>query len=98
MTKPTSTAIFYKIFAILFVFLVVTVLISLVDLGPFNYAVALTIATFKALLVVLYFMEVRHSGQTTKVIAAAAVLWLILMISGTLTDIATRHPEVIPLG
>jgi len=88
----------YKIFGILFILLIATVAVSWVDLGEFNFVIAMAIAITKALLVVLFFMEVKYSGQTTKLIAAAAVLWLILLLLGTIMDIATRHPEVMPLG
>ena len=39
----------------------VTVAVAYVDLGPMNTVVALAIACFKAMIVVLYFMHVKYS-------------------------------------
>ena len=37
--------------------------VAFIDLGPFNTIVALVIATFKALLVVLIFMHVKYTSE-----------------------------------
>ena len=41
----------------------ITAAVAFVDLGPFNTVVALVIATFKALLVVLFFMHVKYTSE-----------------------------------
>ena len=41
----------------------VTVGAAFVDLGPFNFLVALLIAGFKATLVILYFMHVKYRAS-----------------------------------
>ena len=48
-----SSKLYYGIWIALMVLTVVTALVARVDLGPFNTIVALLIATFKALLVIL---------------------------------------------
>jgi caa(3)-type oxidase subunit IV len=45
-----------------------TTAVAFVDLGMFNVAVALGIATGKMLLVALFFMHVKHSSALTKLI------------------------------
>src|SRR4051794_17746426 len=57
-----------------------------VDLGAANFPVAMTIATAKTVLIVLYFMHVRYSDKLTWVFATAAFLWLLIFIVGTLND------------
>ncbi len=52
--------------------------------------VALAIACVKALLVVLYFMHVRWSGRLVWIFAAGGFLFLVLRVSGTRHDYATR--------
>ena len=42
---------------------VVTAGVAFIDLGPFNTVVALVIATFKAVLVVLFFMHVKYTSE-----------------------------------
>src|SRR5881398_3059645 len=56
-----------------------------------NTVIALTIATTKALLVMLVFMHLRHATRLTWVIASAGFIWLFIMISFTFADYLSRH-------
>jgi cytochrome c oxidase subunit 4 len=56
-----------------------------------NTIVALTIATIKATLVVLYFMHVRYSMRLVWVIVASALFWLAIMFALTFSDYLTRQ-------
>ncbi|MEP0823505.1 MAG: cytochrome C oxidase subunit IV family protein [Ignavibacterium sp.] len=76
-------------FALLVLFLL-TVGVAYIDLGPFNVVVAMAIATFKAILVVLYFMHVRYSSRVTWVFVSASFFWLVILLVLTLSDYATR--------
>jgi cytochrome c oxidase subunit 4 len=53
--SPKST--YYTIFGTLMVMTAVTVLVAFVNIGILNFPIALTIAIFKATLVVLFFMH-----------------------------------------
>jgi|ERR1041385_1936031 cytochrome c oxidase subunit 4 len=64
--------------------------IAFVDLGKWNPVVALTIAVIKAVLVVLFFMHVYYSSKLTKLTISAGVFWLLIMITMSLSDYATR--------
>jgi cytochrome c oxidase subunit 4 len=68
----------------------VTAWVSTVDLGRWNIFVALSIAFFKASLVVLFFMHVKYSTKLTKMIVCAGFFWLILLLFLTMVDIWTR--------
>src|SRR3954469_9905578 len=63
---------------------------AFVDLGPFNFAVAMMIATAKMVLIILYFMHVRYSGKLVWIFSFAALFWLVIFIVGTLNDYFTR--------
>lgn len=52
--------------------------------------IALVIAGIKTALIVLYFMHVRESSTRTRVFASAALLWLGILIIGTLHDYLSR--------
>ena len=53
--------------------------------------VALLIASFKALVVILYFMHVKYTSEKlTKTVGLATLFWLALLLFLTLTDYATR--------
>jgi cytochrome c oxidase subunit 4 len=85
------------VFAALVVLTFVTYGVALVDLGWANDLVALAVATFKMLLVILIFMHVRHSTRLTKLTAAAGFIWLAIMLLITMSDYATRGSELLPV-
>jgi cytochrome c oxidase subunit IV len=62
----------------------------------FNTIIALTIASIKATLVVLYFMHVRYSSRLVWVIVTSALFWLAILFALTLSDYWTR--EWLPVG
>ena len=94
----TSVRVYVTIFLCLMVLTATTVGVAYVDLGAFNTLVALTIAVLKMLLVVTFFMHVRHSSALTKVFIAAGFLWLLLLMAFTLTDVGTRSIPPQPDG
>jgi cytochrome c oxidase subunit IV len=86
-----SSKLYYAIWITLLVLTVVTALVARVDLGPFNTIVALVIATFKALLVVLFFMHVKYTSEKlTKTVIVAAIFWLLLLLALSMADYTTR--------
>ena len=82
--------VYLAVFGALLVLTALTVWVAEIDLGPLNTVVALSIATLKAVLVVLWFMHVRYSSRLTWVFVAAGFLWLALLIGGTLGDYFSR--------
>jgi cytochrome c oxidase subunit IV len=86
-----SNKIYIGIWAALMCLTVLTASIAFVDLGPLNTVVALVIATFKALLVVLVFMHVKYTSEKlTKMVIVAALFWLMLLLFLSLADYSTR--------
>jgi cytochrome c oxidase subunit IV len=81
---------FVSVWAALLVLTATTVYVATLELGPLNAIVALTIATIKALLVLLFFMELRYSTALTKVAVVAAIFFLFLLAGLTLSDYLTR--------
>ena len=67
-----------------------TTLIGLLNLGPFSMAVAILIATAKAALVVAFFMHGKYESKLVRVIIAAGVVWVLILVSNTLGDYITR--------
>jgi cytochrome c oxidase subunit 4 len=67
-----------------------TVGLARVDLRGLNSVVALGIAALKAGLIAAFFMHLRWSPPTTRIVVLGALLWLAIMIVGTLDDIVTR--------
>lgn len=75
----------------LLVFTGITVGAAFVDLGPLNTILALSIATFKAILVVLFFMHVKYTHEKlTGLVIASAIFFLFILLSLSMADYATR--------
>ena len=85
-----TVKMFVAVWAALLALTALTVFVATLDLGPFNPVVALTIATIKALLVLLFFMELRYSTGLTKVGVTAALFFLMILVWLTLSDYLTR--------
>ena len=85
-----SPKIYFAIFGTLMLGTIITVMAAYKDLGQWNIVVALAIATFKATLVVLYFMHARYSPKRTQLVVVCAVFWLAIMLALTLSDYSTR--------
>ncbi len=68
----------------------ITVAVAYVDLGAMNAVVAIVIACFKAMIVVLYFMHVKYSSRLIKLTVIAGLYWMIILLGLTLGDYLTR--------
>jgi cytochrome c oxidase subunit 4 len=87
----SSVKLYVGIWLALLTCTVLTALVSFMDLGPFNAIVALAIATFKASLVVLFFMHVKYVGEKmTKLTIVTAIFFFLILITLTLADYLTR--------
>ena len=84
------TKIYAVIFATLLLLTLVTVDVATYNFGMMNIYIALAIATTKATLVILYFMHVRYAPALVAVFAAAGFVWLLLLLTFTLSDFVTR--------
>jgi cytochrome c oxidase subunit 4 len=85
-----SPKLYLAVYAALLLLTGTTVLLSMQELGAWEIPVALGIATGKTVLVVLFFMHMMHSPKLVWLIAAAGVVFLGIMMLGTLADYATR--------
>jgi cytochrome c oxidase subunit 4 len=93
-----SKKTYYGIFGALMVLTAITVFAATFNLGLLNNFVAMSIAIFKASLVVLYFMHVRYSSKLTWVFVAAGFLWLFILFAFTLSDYWSRGWMPLRLG
>ncbi len=84
-------ALYLTIFGALMVLTAVTVGAAYVDLGAFNFLVAIAIACFKASLVVWYFMHVKWQSQMTKLTLATGLFTLAILLGMSLIDYASRN-------
>lgn len=85
-----SIRTFFIVWASLLVLTGATTWVATLELGPFNAVAALAIATAKALLVLLFFMELRYSATLTKLSVVVAIFFWFLLVGLTLSDYLTR--------
>ena len=94
--SPKST--YYAIFGALMVLTAVTVGVAFVNLGAFNFPVAMAIAITKGTLVILFFMHVKYSSQLTKLFVGMAFFFMAIMFGLTMTDYMSRSWLTSPRG
>jgi len=82
--------VYFAVFAALICLTWVTAWVSTIDLGSLNIYVALSIAVFKASLVVLFFMHVKYGTRLTKMIVGCGLFWLAMLLFIVMADIWTR--------
>lgn len=85
---PKRTYIF--VYVALLLLLGATIGAAYIDLGVWNSVVAVTIAVVKAVLVILFFMHVKYSGDLIRLYVLAGFFWLALLVGLTLADYLTR--------
>ena len=91
-------SMYYGIFGALMVLTGLTVAAAFVNLGAFNFPVAISIAITKATLVILFFMHVKYSSRLTKMIVAMSFFFLFIMFGLTMTDYLSRGWYASPRG
>ncbi len=82
--------VYFGVAAGLYILLILTVAISLIDLGSLNIIAALAIAVAKMLLVVLFFMHVRWSSRMVWLFASGGLVWLGILFMLTMADFLSR--------
>jgi cytochrome c oxidase subunit 4 len=91
-------SLYVKVFLLLLFGTGLTVFVADHDLGyVVNNVIAMGIAISKALLVLVFFMDLRHAKKMTTVTAIAGFFWLCLMIGMIGMDFWSRGASVLPV-
>jgi cytochrome c oxidase subunit 4 len=85
-----SSKILTIIWILLLILTYITYKISQIDLGYFNVLAALTVATTKAALVVLFFMHLKYESNLIRYMVFIAFLILAIFIGFTFFDVSYR--------
>jgi cytochrome c oxidase subunit 4 len=83
-------SLYVTIFLALMVLTALTVGAAFVNLGQFNFLVAMIIAVFKASLVVWYFMHVKYQSRLTKLTVATGLFFLAILLGLMLVDYGSK--------
>jgi cytochrome c oxidase subunit IV len=90
-SKSSPLPTYFAVWAALLVGTFLTYEVAKIDLGNFNAAVALTIATTKALLVALFFMHLKGAHEKLlKLVVISTVFFLFLLLALSMADYSTR--------
>jgi cytochrome c oxidase subunit IV len=88
-SSPLKT--YFAVWAALLIGTYLTYKAAFIDLGHFNAAVALTIATTKALLVALFFMHIKGAHERLlKLVVISTIFFLFILLSLSMADYLTR--------
>jgi cytochrome c oxidase subunit IV len=88
--SPLTT--YFAVWIALLVGTFITYKAAFLDLGPFNAAVALIIATTKALLVALFFMHIKGAHERLlKLVVISTVFFLMILLVLSMADYGTRY-------
>ncbi len=82
--------VYFFVLAALLALTGITVGVAQIDFGAFNAFFAMLIATIKAGLVLLYFMNLKYDDRLYSVIFGSAVLFVIVLFLFSKLDIITR--------
>lgn len=99
MRSPAFPKVVIRTGGALFALWALSFALSYVHLGAAALPVALGIAAIKAVLVVLFFMELLHEGLSMKLPLVAACALLATLILLIVTDVGFREPPpLLPHG
>jgi len=91
-----GTKRYFIVWGILLICTVLTVWTGYKDLGSLNLPLALVIATFKATLVILFFMHMTESAATNRIVFVTSFVFMLVMIFGVFGDLWTRNQMSLP--
>jgi len=78
------------VYLALVILTITTVIVSRIDLGEYNFIVALTIAVIKGTLVIAFFMHVKGSSSMTKLFVGAGLFWMAILLVFISSDYLSR--------
>ena len=94
----SPVSLYITIFLALMVGTALTVAAAFVNLGTFNFPVAMLIAVVKASLVVWFFMHVKYQSHLMKLSLATGLFFLAILLGETLIDYVSKDfvPSMLP--
>ncbi|HVZ72522.1 MAG TPA: cytochrome C oxidase subunit IV family protein [Polyangia bacterium] len=75
-----------------------TVITGRIDLGAGNIVLAITIASIKATLVVLFFMHMIDTPAANRIVFVVSLVFSLVLIIGVFGDLWTRNEMSLPSG
>lgn len=92
----SPVSLYLTIFMALMVLTGITVFAAFLDLGQFNFLVAMIIAVFKATLVIWYFMHMKYASKLTKLTVATGLFFLAMLLGLLMVDYGSKAFTQLP--
>ncbi|HLZ41418.1 MAG TPA: cytochrome C oxidase subunit IV family protein [Candidatus Sulfotelmatobacter sp.] len=90
-SKSSPLKSYFSVWIALLVGTFLTYEVAKIDLGVFNSAVALIIATTKALLVAMFFMHLKGASERLlKLVVISTIFFLFILLALSMADYGTR--------
>jgi cytochrome c oxidase subunit 4 len=90
-SKSSPLPTYFAVWGALLLGTFITYEVATIDLGVFNAAVALIIATTKALLVALFFMHLKGASEKLlKLVVISTIFFLFILLALSMADYGTR--------
>lgn len=83
-------SVYLKSAVVLAVLMILTIIAAFIDMGSMNPVVAMTISVAKALVIVLFFMNVKYSSRLTWVFVGGGFFWLLILFGMLMPDYVSR--------
>ena len=93
-----SARMYYVTYLVLAACTLLTYTAAQHDFGEWSFAIAMLIAVVKASFVVLFFMHLWDQRGTSRLTMAISVVFVLLLITLTISDAETRFPLAMPPG
>jgi cytochrome c oxidase subunit 4 len=87
---PPSIRSYALVWAALMLLLALTLGSAYIPMGALNVTVNLGVALAKTLLVIIFFMHLRHGSALVRVFASVGFLWLLILLVLSLSDYLSR--------
>jgi cytochrome c oxidase subunit 4 len=78
-------------YVVLLVITAVVFAVGFSNLGPMKVFASLAVAAVQIAVLALFFMDLRYADKLTWLCVGAAVFWIMILFTFTLTDYLTRH-------
>ena len=90
-SKSSPLGMYFAVWGALLLGTYLTYKAAFLDLGAFNAAVALIIASTKALLVALFFMHIKGASEKlVKLVVISTLFFLLILLALSMADYGTR--------
>ena len=88
--RIVSPVQYLMVFGTLLLFTLITVIAAYIDMKWLNPVIALGIACFKAVIVILFFMHVKYQSRLIKMTIASGFFIFLVLIVMTMSDYISR--------